>query len=188
LPWRDIVERIQRGDASAMEDMYKTFSTGVRFLLCRRIGADAADDKVHDVFLIVTKAIINGELRDPDRLMGYVYGIVRKQVASYIDQSVQMRRRRVDVDSESLSDTYPCAERKAIASERLGLAIRVLQSISKRDREVLTRFYLNEESAEEICRDMRLSETQFRLAKSRAKARFAKLGKRCLSTLSSACA
>jgi DNA-directed RNA polymerase specialized sigma24 family protein len=33
---------------------------------------------------------------------------------------------------------------------------------------VLTRFYLEEESAEEICQTMGLSETQFRLIKSRA--------------------
>jgi DNA-directed RNA polymerase specialized sigma24 family protein len=59
--------------------------------------------------------------------------------------------------------------------------MRVLQSIPKRDREVLTRFYLNEESVDEICKNMDLSETQFRLIKSRAKARFGELGKRRLS-------
>ena len=47
---------------------------------------------------------------------------------------------------------------------------------------MLTRFYLEEESAEEICRNMDLSETQFRLIKSRAKARFGELGKRRLTT------
>jgi uncharacterized protein (DUF2384 family) len=50
--------------------------------------------------------------------------------------------------------------------------MRVLHSIPKRDREVLTRFYLNAESSEEICRSMDLTDTQFRLIKSRARARF----------------
>ena len=51
-------------------------------------------------------------------------------------------------------------------------------SLPKRDREVLVRFYLQEQTAEEICRDLNLTETQFRLIKSRAKARFGELGRR----------
>jgi hypothetical protein len=46
----------------------------------------------------------------------------------------------------------------------------------------LTRFYLNEESAEEICDNMGLTDTQFRLIKSRAKARFGELGRRRLAS------
>ena len=38
-----------------------------------------------------------------------------------------------------------------------------------------------EQSAEDICRDLNLTETQFRLIKSRAKARFGELGKRRFS-------
>jgi len=57
------------------------------------------------------------------------------------------------------------------------LALRVLNSVRKRDREVLIRFYLKEQTAPEICRDMDLSDTQFRLIKSRAKTRFGELGR-----------
>jgi DNA-directed RNA polymerase specialized sigma24 family protein len=56
--------------------------------------------------------------------------------------------------------------------------MRVLNGLSPRDREVLVRFYLREQSAEEICRELGLTETQFRLIKSRAKARYGKLGQR----------
>jgi hypothetical protein len=45
-----------------------------------------------------------------------------------------------------------------------------------RQREILTRFYLNEETGEDICRDMGLTKTQFRLAKSRAKMRLTEMG------------
>ena len=38
--------------------------------------------------------------------------------------------------------------------------------------------YLQEQTAEEICRDLALTETQFRLIKSRAKARYGELGRR----------
>jgi DNA-directed RNA polymerase specialized sigma24 family protein len=58
---------------------------------------------------------------------------------------------------------------------------RILRSISRRDREILTRFYLLEQTQEQICSQMGLSENQFRLLKSRAKARFSELGRRRLS-------
>jgi RNA polymerase sigma-70 factor, ECF subfamily len=54
----------------------------------------------------------------------------------------------------------------------------VLKSIAPRDREILIRFYLEEQTAEKICGDMSLTDTRFRLLKSRAKARFGELGKR----------
>jgi len=56
----------------------------------------------------------------------------------------------------------------------------ILRSLPDRDREILTRFYLDEQTQEQICEDMNLTETQFRLLKSRAKARFGELGKRKL--------
>jgi DNA-directed RNA polymerase specialized sigma24 family protein len=89
----------------------------------------------------------------------------------------------VDVDfQECVSDRGLDPEREAIERQNVGLAMRVLQGIPRRDREVLTRFYLDEESVEEICLAMDLSETQFRLIKSRAKARFGELGKRRLAS------
>jgi DNA-directed RNA polymerase specialized sigma24 family protein len=76
-----------------------------------------------------------------------------------------------------ISDSRPDPERSAIERQNAQLALRVLNGVSKRDREVLIRFYLKEQTAPEICRDMELTETQFRLIKSRAKARFGELGK-----------
>ncbi|HVV44178.1 MAG TPA: hypothetical protein VHC72_03210 [Bryobacteraceae bacterium] len=54
----------------------------------------------------------------------------------------------------------------------------MLNGISRRDRDILNRFYVLEQSQEQICADMGLSYNQFRLLKSRAKARFGELGKR----------
>jgi RNA polymerase sigma-70 factor (ECF subfamily) len=183
--WPELVDRIRNADSSAMEELYQMFSTGIRFLLYRQLGPQDLDDKVHDVFVIITQAICNGELREPERLMGYVHTVVRRQVASHIDRAVHLRRNQVDIDfQESVSDHRPDPEHEAIERQNIGLAMRVLKSIPKRDREVLTRFYLNEETAAEICLNMNLSETQFRLIKSRAKARFGELGKRRLASRS----
>jgi DNA-directed RNA polymerase specialized sigma24 family protein len=61
--------------------------------------------------------------------------------------------------------------------QNVDLAMRVLTSLPWRDREVLMRFYLKEQSPRQICRDMGLTQTQFRLTKSRAKARFTELAR-----------
>lgn len=64
--------------------------------------------------------------------------------------------------------------------QRIGLIRQVLGELSERDREILTRFYIDEQSQDQICSQMGLTETQFRLLKSRAKARFGELGKKKL--------
>ena len=66
-------------------------------------------------------------------------------------------------------------------SQREDLVRRILGELSDRDREILTRFYLREQTQDFIFEQMDLSETQFRLLKSRAKARFGELGKKKLS-------
>src|SRR6185503_6927071 len=180
--WAQLVQRVHDGDDSGMEELYKLFSTGVRFYLCRQLGPQDLDDKVHDIFLIITQSIQRGDLREPERLMGYVRTIVRRQVAAYIEIAVNARRNHSDADfSLTLSDQHPNPERRLIAAEATAVALSLLKSLHKRDREVLIRFYLKEQNPEQICHDMKLSETQFRLIKSRAKARFGELGKRRLA-------
>jgi len=177
--WAQLVQRVHDGDDSGMEELYKLFSTGVRFYLCRQLGPQDLDDKVHDIFLIITQSIQRGDLRDPERLMGYVRTIVRRQVAAYIENAVQSRRNQTDLDfGLTLTDQHPNPERRLIAEQSTEVALGILKSLNKRDREVLIRFYLKEQSQEQICREMSLTETQFRLIKSRAKARFGELGKR----------
>jgi RNA polymerase sigma-70 factor, ECF subfamily len=172
---------VRTGDPSGMEDLYRLFSKGIRFYLYRQLGPQDLDDKVHDIFVIITQAIQRGDLRDPERLMGYVRTIVRRQVAAHIDAAVQSRRNPELNDSRHGCDPGPNPERGLIDKQNEELAMRILNSLQKRDREVLMRFYLDEQPAERICREMGLSETQFRLIKSRAKARFGELGRRRFS-------
>ncbi len=182
MDWTDLVLRIQHGEPSGMEDLYQIFSRGVRFYLCRQLGPQELEDKVHDTFLIVVQAIRRGELREPERLMGFVRTVVRRQVAAHIDQAVQSRREHLELESGiRIADAHSDPEENAIVQQRTDLMVKILHSISRRDREILTRFYLLEQSQEQICSEMQLTETQFRLLKSRAKARFGDLGRRKLA-------
>ena len=92
--WAGLVQRIRNGEAQAEEELYQVFSLGIRFQLCRRLGPQDLEDRLHDIFLIITELIRNGELREPQRLMGYVRTIVRRQMAEHIEGIVQSRRRK----------------------------------------------------------------------------------------------
>src|SRR5262249_4952293 len=132
-------------------------------------------------FLVVVQAIRRGELREPQRLMGFVRTIVRRQVAAHIDKVVHSRRDQMDFDSSlKVPDPHDNPEESAMFHQRNKLIQQVLGELSERDREILTRFYIYEQSQEQICREMDLTDTQFRLLKSRAKGRFGELGKKRL--------
>jgi RNA polymerase sigma-70 factor (ECF subfamily) len=175
-----LVNGIQNGDPAAMAELYGIFAKGIRYFLLRNLGPDELDDKVHDCFVIVAQAIRNGDLREPERLMGYVRTVVKRQIATAIDIAVQRRRTRADFEDSmfTLSDWRDNPERTVIARQRAEIARKVLNGISRRDRDILNRFYVLEQSQEQICADMGLSYNQFRLLKSRAKARFGELGKK----------
>jgi len=180
--WLALVESVRRGDRAGMEELYSVFSRGIRFYLCRQLGPQDLDDRVHDTFVIVVQAIRKGELRDPERLMGFVRTVVRRQVAAHIDRVVQRRKEQADLAARTpLQDHRHSPEEAAILHQHEEVATAILRSIPGRDREILTRFYLMEQTQEEICDEMNLSETQFRLLKSRAKARFGELGRKKLA-------
>lgn len=173
--WSDLVARIHSGETDGMEELYQLFSRAIRFYLARNLGPGALDDKVHDTFVVVVQAIRRGELREPERLMGFVRTIVRRQVATHIDRIVDEKSAQIGVSNEFRHDNPT----EAVAfHRRTELIHQVLAALSEKDREILTRFYVLEQSQDQICSEMGLSETQFRLLKSRAKARFGELGKK----------
>ena len=178
--WVGTVARIGAGDPGAMAELYTVLTRGIRHLLLRSLGIEEVDDRVHDCFVIVTEAILSGELRDPARLMGYVRTIVRRQIAAGIDESVARRRNTVEFEDSvfTVSDWKNNPEQSLLARQRAEIARRVFKGVSRRDREILRRFYLLEQKQEQICQEMGLSYNQFRLLKSRAKARFGELGQR----------
>ena len=49
--WVELVSRIRSGESDGMEELYDLFSKGIRFYLCRQLGPQELDDKVHDTFV-----------------------------------------------------------------------------------------------------------------------------------------
>jgi len=182
VEWGILVNQIKVGEETGMEQLYKLFSRGIRYYLCRQLGPQELEDKVHDTFLIVVNAIRRGDLREPERLMGFVRTVVRRQVAAYIEQAVHSRREQADLETGiTVADRKQNPEQEAMIRQKAELMESALSALSERDREILVRFYLKEQPQEQICREMDLTETQFRLLKSRAKAKFGEIGKKKLA-------
>lgn len=182
VEWGILVSQIKGGEEPGMEQLYKLFSRGIRYYLCRQLGPQELEDKVHDTFLIVVNAIRRGDLREPERLMGFVRTVVRRQVAAYIEQAVHNRREQADLETGvAVADRNQNPEQEAMIRQKAELMESALSALSERDREILVRFYLKEQPQEQICREMDLTETQFRLLKSRAKAKFGEIGKKKLA-------
>ncbi len=180
--WTPLVEGIRAGENAAIEELYRMLVRGIRYFLCHHLGPRDLDDRVHDTFLVVIRSIQSGGLREPERLMGFVRTIVRRQIAAYIEETVQMRREQAELEHGGrVADHRHDPEQQLLREQRIQLMMEVLRGISPRDREILTRFYLYEQTPEQICEEMGLTETQFRLLKSRAKARFGELGRRRLA-------
>ena len=179
--WTTLVARLQEGDATAMAELYQVFAKGIRFYLCRQVGPQELDDRVHDAFLVVVQSIQRGELRDPRRLMGFVRTVVRRMVAAQIDRDVQVRRETIELDqNDRIADQRANPEKRFIMRQKINIIREVLDKLSPKDQEILSRFYVDEQHPDQICSEMNLSITQFRLLKSRAKARFGEEGRKKL--------
>jgi len=176
-----LISRIRAGETNAMEELYRTFQPGLRWLIIRALGTQDADDVVNDTFCAAFKMIQQGAVQDPERLAGYIRGIARIQILNNIQSRVFGRERESELDcGKGAPDSQPSPEELAQVVESRAVVHEALSGLPERHREVLVRFYLQGQGSEEICREMSLTPTQFRLAKSRAKERFGYLGKRIL--------
>ncbi len=177
LDYKELVAGIQLGDPAAFEKLYWAFHKGIRFLAVRQLGTQDAQDIEHTILAEVCSAIQQRRLREPERLAGFIRTVAFRTIACCIKARVKERRHaELDYDADC-QNADRSSEDVMIEDEQREVMQQVLASLSVRDREVLARFYLQEQNAERICAEMCLTETQFRLLKSRAKARFAERGK-----------
>ena len=189
-----LVRSVQMGDAAGMLDLYGYILAGLRPYLARQLRPQDYRDKVHTIFVDVVVAIQHGQLRDPERLMGFARTIARRKVSGYIDTAASDRRNQVEIGSLlALASTGATPEQQMVSQEQRELVQLTLARLTAREAEILSRFYLKEQPETQIRSEMDLTPTQYRLLKWRSKARFEQLSRkhltsRHLQTLSSSSA
>jgi hypothetical protein len=142
-----------------VEELHGVIAKGIRFFLSRELGEENLEERVDLTFRVVVQTLHRDEAGGADRLMGHVLDSIRAQVSAHAGK-------KPDRDDGS---------QKSITFRRQLESMRgMLGAMSPRDREILRRFYLDEQTEEQICSQMELNPVQFRLLKLRAAARFVK--------------
>jgi len=156
------------------DDLYRRFRRPLlQVFLQRRIDPDVAQDLLQRTFLQAIKKIRTDGLEDPANLGGYLYRTACNLAAGYWRGEIA---RRNDPDDDALTTVIDEALslEERLDHELLARSVRELMrhlSIA-RDREVLQRFYLQEEPKSSICQSLELTELQFNQVLWRARQRF----------------
>lgn len=166
-----IVEHNRLGHPDGPEELYRLLYA-LKRPLGKIFGFQQFDDSLHDLFLIMVNAIQSGRIENPGALICYALNTAKRMVLSRINERQRHERltpyARIDFQMRMPA---PNAERDLLDAERRKQLDKWMRALSERDREILTRFYLNNEPAEQIQAEMRIDATKYRLAKSRAKQR-----------------
>jgi RNA polymerase sigma-70 factor (ECF subfamily) len=174
--WTELVRGIRLSEDAALTEFFVIFSAGMRRYLRRMLGPQDLDDYVHDCFMVVTRALQTSGIRQPERLMGFTRVVVKRQIATYVEERVRARNRDAQVTPLTVdkfrANGFNCADPEAISIQREAkrIALAAMAELPKRFAELLTRFYFEEETEAEIRSAMGLTYDQFRNFKTRAKA------------------
>lgn len=172
ISWVSLVERTRAGDVVASQQLCAALADAARMSLHWGMYGEAVEDDLQDVVVTLLEAIRDDAIREPECLMGFLRTVARRRACLHIRANVRRRQRLVEMgemDFEAPVEHSP--ETGIVLRERTQALQTVLRQLCPRDYEIVTRFYLEEQSQEQICREMGLTSTQFRLYKSRALAR-----------------
>jgi RNA polymerase sigma-70 factor (ECF subfamily) len=151
--------------------------TGLRAQLARVTGnVELAADLLQDAVVTALQKLRAGEISDPSHLDGYVYRVALNHLRNH-----RRRNKLLAFNSDDVSDPAEEADSSRVAKEFEAdqwarLVKQLLQEMPVvRDRELLVRFYLKEESKEDLCREFGLTELHFNRVIHRARDRFREL-------------
>jgi RNA polymerase sigma-70 factor (ECF subfamily) len=178
-----LVRRIQDRAPGAEDELVQRYTRGIDAILARTIhDRSSAEDIRQETLGVVIEKIRNGELREAERLSGFVCNTARNLAIEYFRR--QARGRPVNLeDAGPLPEPAPSPLDRFLRDEQARLARKVLGEMeTKRYREVLYRFYIAEEPKESICRRLGLTSLNFNRILNRAKDRYRELYREAMAS------
>src|SRR5580700_9237893 len=122
VDWSVVVDQIRQGDPAGEEALYQNLAGGARLFLQRRLGSLDIDDKVHDLFLTIVDAIRRGEIREPERLMGFVRTVLYRLLNQEVSRIIKSRETTAGMEAAGeLSGSWPNPEQQTLANEKIAL-------------------------------------------------------------------
>jgi RNA polymerase sigma-70 factor (ECF subfamily) len=179
----DLVSRIMAGDQQAEADLVERYNRGVKIIIRLKVGdAAIAEDLYQETFCLVLEKIRRGEVREPEKLAGFVCSVARNLAVGHFRRPAW---REVSIGAEettSLPHLGPTQLEGLLRKEKIELVRQVLNEMpNQRDIQVLFRFYIAEEEKDKICADYGLTSSQFNLVLHRARERYRELYMRAVS-------
>lgn len=155
-----LVNRIIAGETEAEAELVKRFEPAVLSIIRHDTNSSMIEDFSQDILLIVILKIRNGELNHPESLGSFITSVAKNHV---IEQMRKIRRRpSEDLEKAGqVRDPSPTALDHLQKSERLRKVRNLLNELNPRYRELLLRYYINEEPKEIICADLGMTSKQF---------------------------
>lgn len=150
---------------------------GLISLFARKLGdRELAEDLVNQAFVESLDKLAQKQIADPGRFSGFVYGVAFNLLRNH---RRRMDNRRDNRASSIVLDNLPSNASlfDQLLDESIAAATRrlVTELPIARDREVVRRFYLEEQGKVEICKDLGLSALHFDKIVFRARRRLRRL-------------
>ncbi len=173
----ELAARIRAGDGLAESQLMSRFMAGVRVLLRRHAGRTpiAIEDLAQDVLGAVLEQLRKGSIRDAAALPAYIRtsAMHRLHAEQRAQKAAAQSHESIDIEDARLVATNAHPADELDAARKARQVRELLNSLPvARDREVLQRFYLNEESCESICAALDIEADHFRRVIHRARTRF----------------
>lgn len=175
--WHEWLRRLIAGDADAEAELVRRYKDGIAIIIQRIVRNESVvEDLSQETFRIAIEKIRVGDVREPERLSGFICGVARNLA---IDSVRKMRRfvnRQETGKTAEIRDSQPDQFESLWRKERAEIVRQLIGELkSKRDREVLFRYYITEEDKESICADLGLTSQQFNSVVFRALKRYREL-------------
>jgi RNA polymerase sigma-70 factor (ECF subfamily) len=163
-------------DKDALEKLLQSQYHGLLSLLRRKIhDPQVAADLLNDAIVTSLVHLRNGRVADPNALAGYVFQVAMNLYRNHRRKHSEQTGKRASVDTiDAVAAPGTPANGDELAISR---QVRVIMAEmpTERDRVVLTRFYLQEDEKDVICRDLGLSPLHFDKVIFRARKRMKEL-------------
>lgn len=171
-----LVSRIIAGDTDAEAELVDRFGPGVFQIILNIVrNPPLAEDLSQDALITIIKKIRDGDVQHPESLKFFVASVAKYHA---IGQIRRIRRRDCNENlqqAEQLPDPSPNRLEELERSEHLAEIRNVIEELIPRYRELLLRFFINEEPKDVICTDLGLTSMQFDGVLHRARKRYKEL-------------
>jgi RNA polymerase sigma-70 factor, ECF subfamily len=178
----DLVSRIRAGDQRAEEELVGRYGRGVAIIIRREVRQSAAAaDLTQETFRIALEKIRRGDLREPEKLSGFICSLARNLAIGHHRQSSREESLTGIEVARPLPDPAPGQLEELLQKEKAAIVRQAINDLpTERDRQVLFRFYIAEEGKEQICADLGLDSLHFNRVLFRARQRYKELYEKAL--------